>query len=299
MRQVVLFGAGASKGCGDAYPCPPPLGFELYDALRVSYPNSWGALPPELDRMFRDDFETAMETLWHASSQVLPSLMQQMAAYFNEFSPGASGTHYGSLVDALRDAGRLAETLFSSLNYENILEVELTRRSVVLTTSFPTRDGYAAVHKLHGSCNYVPDGIEMSREVEFTSAVDFPMMKVLSTQAETRQWMPSPTNGLPPAMCLYMKDKPIQVGREVIKAIREQWRAVVADATTVVIVGVRPNPEDAHVWDAIASTSATVCYVGDASTFTEWSSKYRGERPTEVLGDRFQSALESIIYALT
>jgi hypothetical protein len=250
--------------------------------------------------MFRDDFEMAMETLWHESSQVVPSLMQQMAAYFNEFSPGASGTHYGSLVDALRDAGRLAETLFSSLNYENILEFEFVmRRGVQLTADFPPRDGWAAVAKLHGSCNYVPDGIEMSREAEFTSEVDFPMMKVLSNQGETREWMFSPTNGLPPAMCLYMKGKPIQVGREVIEAIRKQWSAVVADATTVVIVGVRPNPEDAHIWDAIAKTPASVCYVGDQTIFSEWAEDYRDGRPTWLLGERFDDALENIIAELT
>lgn len=302
LTQVLLFGAGASKGCGDVYPYPPPLGFEPYEALRVSCPRSWGALPAELDQMFRDDFETAMEKLWHDSSQVVPTLMQQMALYFNEFSPEASGTHYGRLVSALRAAGRLSETLFSTLNYENILEMELAQRGAVrLTMEFPAPDGSATVHKLHGSCNYVPDdGIRVSRSaVRFTSAVTFPSMKVLSTQDEVRRWMLDPDNGLPPAMCLYMKEKPIQAGGAVIAAMQQSWRDAIAQAGKVVIIGVRPNPHDVHLWDAIADTPATVCYVGDAATFTEWSSKHRGGRRTEVLGDRFHSALESIIHALT
>src|SRR4051812_32652027 len=121
MTQVVLFGAGASKGGGDVLPGPPPLGAELYPALCRACPNSWGALPRDLDAEFHEDFETAMGRLWRDASPHVPTLMQHMALFFNEFVPGPMGTHYGTLVDALQSAGRLSSTLLSTLNYENLL----------------------------------------------------------------------------------------------------------------------------------------------------------------------------------
>jgi hypothetical protein len=59
VKSVVLFGAGASHGCGGIVPYPPPLGGGLYADLARHYPD-WRGMPADLKRQFEDDFEQGM-----------------------------------------------------------------------------------------------------------------------------------------------------------------------------------------------------------------------------------------------
>ncbi len=54
-----LFGAGASKGAGQALPYPPPLANQLYDELARYCPEEWGPKSPNHTHAqdFRDKFE--------------------------------------------------------------------------------------------------------------------------------------------------------------------------------------------------------------------------------------------------
>jgi hypothetical protein len=100
-------------------------------------------------------------------------------------------------------------------------------------------------------------------------------------------------------MCLYMKDKPAQAGSSTIAALQQRWREVVGEASKVVIIGVRPNDQDHHLWDAVAETHATIAFVGDEEVINEWADARRRGRPTAVLGSRFADALPQVIGALT
>jgi hypothetical protein len=56
-----------------------------------------------------------------------------------------------------------------------------------------------------------------------------------------------------------------------IQEIRNRWRDCVAEATTIIVIGVRPNPEDHHVWDPIAANpSARGFYIGSRSQLEAW-----------------------------
>ena len=56
--KLILFGAGASYGSDTTG--TPPLGDQLFEALRASNPDGWGALPSGMAHQFRDDFEAGM-----------------------------------------------------------------------------------------------------------------------------------------------------------------------------------------------------------------------------------------------
>jgi hypothetical protein len=243
-----------------------------------------------------------MEKLWADASPTVPGLMQEMALFFNLFVQTADGTLYGRLAAEVQDAGLLSATLFSSLNYENLFEFDIwqTRRMAISPWLFPPPEGEAAIFKLHGSCNYVTDSVFADRAgVTFTRGVSFNgPLNVLASQLEVRSWMTG-ANAVPPAMCLYMHGKPVQTGAPMISAIQQRWREVVSTASTVVIIGVRPNPHDAHLWDAIAGTDATVCFVGDGPSISPWVRKHRGKRSTVMLGSRFKAAFPDVVKALT
>jgi len=72
VRFAILFGAGASYGCGTTRPHRVPLGKGLYDELRSRYPETWGSqIKPDEDAAFRQEppFESdcsghAVGSLW-------------------------------------------------------------------------------------------------------------------------------------------------------------------------------------------------------------------------------------------
>jgi hypothetical protein len=97
-------------------------------------------------------------------------------------------------------------------------------------------------------------------------------------------------------MSLFMKDKPVQAGPSWIKAIQAGWRDAVAQAEKVAIVGVRPNPMDEHLWEAVAATAAEVLFIGDEAAITGWASQYRRTAgPTRILGARFDQAIDELL----
>jgi hypothetical protein len=63
MKNIFLFGAGASTGCkGTNFKVP--AGKELFLLLKQQFPNAWGTLPEDLDAIFSDNFEKGMKIIW-------------------------------------------------------------------------------------------------------------------------------------------------------------------------------------------------------------------------------------------
>ena len=96
------------------------------------------------------------------------------------------------------------------------------------------------VWKLHGSCNFLPEGIAATRGVGFRYGVVFESDIRPVFPLEARRWIAGDT-ALYAAMCLYTVDKPLQVGASVITALQQAWARAVDNADIVVIVGTRPH----------------------------------------------------------
>lgn len=295
--KVILFGAGASYGGGDIVPERPPLGSEVYNELTRCYPRSWGAFPPTVSQTFKDNFEAGMQVLWDKYSEVVPELMQQMALYFIQFRPRAPGTTlYCALTNEIKRNGITDNVLLSTLNYECVLERAISLQGLVVNYGdFPATLDSITVWKLHGSCNMLPQGISATRGVRFTRGVTFnTAVRVISDLNEAVAYCLG-DNALPPVMCLFMKGKPSQVSPGTIVAIQEAWRTLVARAEKVAIVGVHPNEEDAHLWDALGNTPASLLYIGDARAFENWCDKNRRNKPFEVIGTEFEKGFDRLV----
>jgi hypothetical protein len=126
MKDIVfLFGAGASFGAGGTLPEQPPLGYQLYPILERIYPSTWGNIPKEIREIFKKDFEAGMQLIHDRYGHAIPALMREMAIYFIQFRPYNRSTLYCRLLSDLRKLGLLSRALFSTLNYECILEFSL------------------------------------------------------------------------------------------------------------------------------------------------------------------------------
>ena len=298
MTRVILFGAGASFGAGDVFPThpPPPLGNQLFGELARCYPRSWGALPSDIDSNFRENFEVGMGILWERYSPVIPELMQQMALYFIQFRPRAPGSSlYCSFAKEIRQRGLANQVLLSTLNYECLLELAISQQSIrVNYGDFPGPDGSVTVWKLHGSCNFLPAGIQATRGVSFTRGVTFNTRVHAVDDLNEAVTFCLSDNALPPVMCLFMEGKPTQVAPGSVVAMQEAWRAEVASADKVAVIGVHPNPADAYLWDALATTPGSLLYIGNKSAFGTWAEENRGKRDSRFIAKSFGEGFERL-----
>lgn len=300
MKKVILFGAGASYGAGGILPERPPLGFQLFGELARAYPGSWGNLPPEIRRLFEKDFEQGMELLWDKHSHIVADLTQHMAIYFAQFRASRNGaTLYHHFAREIKRRKAAKDLLISTLNYECVLEFALSDEGLPINYFDPTSSNQEiCVWKLHGSCNFLPEGMSAGRGVSFTRGVVFDTgIRAVPDMNEVIAYCLG-DNAIPPVMCLYMKDKPLQVAETPVRQIQQRWREQVASAEIVALVGVNPNPGDVHLWEALAQTQARLVYIGNQKSFEEWREENRKRKPAKFLASKFDEGFEDLIAGL-
>jgi hypothetical protein len=100
---------------------------DLYPQLGRAFPGTWGTLPPDLQAELKADFELAMNKLCDNRSHAVAPLMQGMATFFAQFGlPLDRADGYSRLIAELHERGKVQSVLFSTLNYECLLEIALT-----------------------------------------------------------------------------------------------------------------------------------------------------------------------------
>ena len=297
--KVILFGAGASYGSEHVFPNPPPLGGQLFNVLRRDSPLDWGTITGSLRDEFEVSFERGMGALLASGSHALPVLMQRLAIFFAQFRPVQSNT-YAELVEKLAATGKLSEIAFASLNYECLFEIAAStpNRPINYFGSHDPSTHAVTVWKLHGSCNFLPGPeITASRGVSYGSGVLYNTSVRVVDPAQVPGYCLSNT-ALYPAMAHYAKGKQVQIAQPVIQRLQVEYAEAVSSATTVAIVGVKPNVEDPHVWRPLAGTPADLLIVGDEEDTRRWAGGHRDMRPTQYLGAHFRSSLDELVRAL-
>ncbi len=139
----------------------PPLGKDLYDELRQSFPETWGNFPPELASRFKRDFETGMDALWRRDSQEQSQPLAEIGRYFARFRPDPSEPScYMRLIRLLASFNLIDACGFATLNYDCLLDLDLHSANIGYhdgarrgpfkhTRSVP-------LWKLHGASNALP-----------------------------------------------------------------------------------------------------------------------------------------------
>lgn len=276
MSTVVLLGAGASSGSLDVFPHQPPLGCQLFDALD-KLDGVASRIPEDLKAEFRENFEVGMAKYYDYADGHITAFHRELAGYLAQFCPGQN--------NAYRDLIRLLEsqdTAYVSLNYDLLLEgsiVSLSRyfhyQPSPLSTDF-------LVVKIHGSSNFWPDlsnNLLINCEAGHNAAGDVEAPVVPLDQRSTMERCQRDV-GFAPSIAMYAEGKDVRVCRDYIRMQQELWRELVTQAERVIVIGVRVNPRDAHIWDRLADSAAKLDYFGlegDEEGYNDWvAAKGRG-----------------------
>lgn len=296
MKNLFLFGAGASYGSGHIIPEQPPLLNTLFSELIRCYPKSWGKLPKELSDVFNQDFELGTAKIWDNYSTILPPLIQQMALYFVQFRPAnVKENGYFKLLRFLMEREKVSSTILFTLNYEAVLDLCAHALNLRIDPENKTEDDKTIkIIKLHGACNIIPVGIKVSRSVKFTKGVLFGTgAKYLFNLNEVVEFCLG-DNGLPPVMALIMKEKPVQVSQFILNRYKKIWHDILKEKNKIFVIGVNPNNEDKHLWNPLMTTPSKIYYVGgDWDRIGELQQKFL--TTPRALGKKFHKCIDKII----
>src|ERR1035437_10709658 len=265
MKNIFLFGSGASHGAGGLN-YPIPLGTHLYLDLKNHFPNTWGKLPENISSKFEKNFEEGMEIIWEKYSNNIGILMQDMAIFFSKIiilNPNEN--LYVSLIKELKEKELLSENVFSTLNYDCLLELATIPNQIAIAYSLPfgeVKDSLL-VWKLHGSCNFILDGIVARRGTSYMSGAFFNGNGLKSIQINEVEQYCRGDNALYPAMSIFMKDKPNQIGKPHIEAMQNKWKEWVLNAEKIFLIGVNPYMKDSHIWDSLSETKSKIYFCGN------------------------------------
>lgn len=300
MRDIIfLFGAGASYGAGGVLPERPPLGYQLYPILERIYPGTWGGLPKNIKEAFYEgaNFELGMKLIYEQIGSSIPILMRDMAIYFIQFRPYNKSTLYCRLIQDLQKIGLINRCLFSTLNYECLIEYSLIEQGFSISYFDDENSLTTPVWKLHGSCNMFAQNIQLSQQVAYSTGVVFeagvqafldPNKVIQHCLAET---------GLAPVMCLYMEGKVLSVSPSNIKQLQQTWADRVNNAQAVFSIGVSPNSQDKHIWEPLGNADAPLYFVGDQLALENWQITSR-TGSTNFLDNKFDIAYPSLLRRL-
>jgi len=281
--MVILFGAGASYGAGAAHVLPqaPPLGTDLYDALAVQYPKEWGS-ESQLGKVWaaqlRADFELTMfqEVLLNVPSLSLLEWHRPVAEFFAKYClDGSRRDMYSLLLSGLRTSGLLERVTLGSINYDCLLEQAML--GLGLSTDYmldnPASQESIPLAKIHGSCNFITDDLSEMRayltnpnasgiECEFTA------LSVQDLEGHIQKIFSTNEPAVFPVLGLYSPDKPSIVAPTKLQSLRTTLAERIKRASAVVLIGLKPNPRDPHLWEPVAQSHASnIGYVGGENDY--------------------------------
>ena len=290
-KVVLLFGAGASYGSGILN--PPPLSKDLYESLHNSFGETWGKIDNKYDTFFSPNFEKGMEWLYSEDGQKsynLNNLLRDLAIYFDGFHiDNYKPNLYSQLINKFKKEIIERRIVPTTLNYECLLEYAYFSNGIN-TISYQGSD-HPPILKIHGSCNFIPEGFKGSTE-GFTLNLEQATI-VTSIRPCKPGTVSNELRNVPiiPAMSLFKSDKRDIVSPQFIAMIREQYQQLVTSASVVITVGVRPNPDDQHVWTVLKSVPK-LYLVGNKDD----SEKWRLQHPNSIfLGAEFGSSFNNIL----
>ncbi len=292
---VFLFGAGASFG-SDTHGTPP-LGETLFDSLQSFNPSGWGALSPNFEDLFRTDFEEGMRQLSEMLPQTMPPLQRAMAAYFFIFIPRSSNL-FVNLARKISQVQRWDGTLVT-LNYDRLLELSLLYSNIrTVVNREPSNENEIELCLPHGCCHLFCEsvrgnarGINMSGTGIQTSGPVIPISNPDSFNTRIR------TDAFPPVMSYFEPEKQTLSGVNFIDAQRERFNAIISQASTIALIGIKVRTHDDHIWGPLALTPARLIYCAgstSASEFENWANEARPQGDDLVLRSYFAEAFNRL-----
>lgn len=289
-KVLILFGAGASFGAGGINKLPP-LGKDLFNELRKEFPESWGKISEKYIKKFQElTFEEGMGLLVEDAINYIP-LQRDMAIYFSRFKiVNPSINLYCKLFNRYIDLILSNNIIISTINYECLIELALSDYGQI---RYFGKDPGIDVLKIHGSCNLIRDDISGGGKVELIPTVNLTGGIIRPVPPDQLENILK-NKPLCPIMCLYTKSKDIFISPELIKEITSVFQKYIMKSNIVIVIGVKPNPNDHHLWDYIKKTNGDLKLITNKDECEKWIRKYRKNKPVEWLSNRFDTGFDRI-----
>lgn len=288
-KAVILFGAGASNGA-EGMKNPPPPGRDLFGKLTVLYPDTWGKLPYSLSKRFENNFELGMEE-WYNKTNDVAYLIKDMGIFFSKFMiDNPHKNLYCRIIARYTEQLKSKEILFATINYECLLEYATYHLKQKFTLW--GNDEGIKIMKLHGSCNFITPMTRGKLKVNYNrySFFDIPLAIIPPSDVEEEM----NNNGLPPAMSIYARGKDLNIGRKDIKQTQKEFQDMVSNANLVIVVGVKPNPEDHHIWDYLRDMKGKLVLVSPDKECNRWRKKNKIKDKVDWINKKFDPAFDDI-----
>jgi hypothetical protein len=93
---------------------------------------------------------------------------------------------------------------------------------------------------------------------------------------------------------MYTQEKAAPLCPGFFEHLQKDWGARILTAQQVALVGVRPYPDDTHVWEPLAATPARICCIGDRSAFEKWHKDSGRVGETIVVDERFEQGFDAL-----
>ena len=305
MTTLFLFGAGASYGSEDFIPRGgrPPLGNGPNGLFRELQRLGGVAstVDAQLANTFERNFEVGMGEFFETRNREVMRFLREMALYFTRFSAGPNNL-YTQVISTAEGVG--AEIVLSTTNYDLLLEMAAGHAGYLVShRRHPLPPGRISVLKVHGSIHFLLDlegedtelvdcHIDTSQLLPGSAAFSAPV-RLASGNEEVRHYCLTQTS-VAPAIAMYARGKPVFNSPGYVARQQEHWRAEVARADDIVIVGLRANDDDDHIWGVLGEAPARLHFVGgEPEEFGAWAENARHPR-AEPKGKTFRDALPEI-----
>lgn len=288
---VLLLGAGASFGSVGVKPYAPPLGNDLFTNL-AKRNGIASTLPKYIKDKFEKNFEDGMAEYYKYSKGNIMTFQRELAHYLASFQPTDSNI-YLKLIEELGSN----RVIYSSLNYDLLLELSASRLGLFTNYSSEYKKGGVRVLKIHGSSNFWPDiPTGTFKGCSFVSAktnlqVTIRPLDQIRTQQKCIQ-----EDSIAPAIAMFAVGKNVNISPDFVDNQYEMWKKQVIKSSKIFVVGVRVHEIDEHIWGVLGKSKAKIAYFGfddDKAEFEKWKSNHNKKNAYFFKSD-FKSSVQKI-----
>jgi hypothetical protein len=289
-----VFGAGASYGSLDCKPSTPPLGNDLFKAMRdggfLSFVNE------ECAEKF-SDFEVGMDFFYKNHSGFVVRFLQEMSLFFLKYDLGDENLYFKIAEQLARSKKR---AVFMTTNYDLLLEKSFERAGLDYSYSFGDSPDQVSLLKIHGSCNFIPQCTFTGIAFQFSPDWRGPAIRSnFRAELDLRKVMKfCMSSSIAPAIAMYSPDKTRLFDGVFVESQYSSWVESLSHCESIFVVGLRVHLVDRHIWELLAVTTAKIYYVGSQKeVFEKWASE-NGRSGDVAISGRFEGAIEEIFNAI-
>jgi hypothetical protein len=309
MSIVILIGAGASYGSEKCIPCNPPLGNGtngLFASLIKHNPQGVFAEihknTPSLSKIFIDNFEQGMQCFDTAAEKHNGDHLREMSLFFLNFKPQKENLYIKFL---LKLKNKLPSTTFVTTNYDMLLELSAAHIGFN-NIHYGKQNGQKDtinILKIHGSPNFLPMvGETKFINLDFGNGNVYVEAPIKPMTIEEAMHFCQINDSLAPAIAMYHPEKLIRYGREYVIEQQQMWRSAITEASKCIVIGLKLNQEDQHIWKPLAESKCNIFYLWygqeDKQLICEWK-KSINKKNIYLIEGSFQSRFDKILSLLS